>query len=202
MGLIVISNIANLHTWIITAGGVPSPPLTPPDVRSSRISKPVSSRLVRSVLGSRPRAYSISRHLGVLKNAGSILERRDANRIDHSLVEERLAICVGQFLSVVCPEQIVLRQRRKRKRPLRSKLRGFDMLANTVECTIDDVCLLTTGSIPRWLKRTSQRPFVRSLCRDGAVGGVCFIRLARLSTESLPSSTWHYDRERRPPLCR
>jgi DNA-binding transcriptional ArsR family regulator len=60
-------------------------------------------------------APSISRHLGVLKNAGLILERRDANRIYYSLVEERLAVCVGQFLSAVCPEQIVLRQRRKRK---------------------------------------------------------------------------------------
>jgi DNA-binding transcriptional ArsR family regulator len=60
-------------------------------------------------------APSISRHLGVLKNAGLILERRDANRIYYSLIEERLAICVGQFLSVVCPEQIVLRQRRKKR---------------------------------------------------------------------------------------
>jgi DNA-binding transcriptional ArsR family regulator len=59
-------------------------------------------------------APSISRHLGVLKNAGLILERRDANRIYYSLVEERLAVCVGQFLSAVCPEQIVLRQRRKK----------------------------------------------------------------------------------------
>jgi DNA-binding transcriptional ArsR family regulator len=60
-------------------------------------------------------APSISRHLGVLKNAGLILERRDANRIYYSLVGERIALCVGQFLSVVCPEQIVMRQRRKRK---------------------------------------------------------------------------------------
>src|SRR5580698_9703996 len=58
-------------------------------------------------------APSVSRHLGVLRNAGLIDERRDANRIFYSLVEERLALCVGQFLSVVCPEQIVLRKRRK-----------------------------------------------------------------------------------------
>ena len=55
---------------------------------------------------------SISRHLGVLKTAGLVQERRDANRILYSLVEERLALCVGNFLSVVCPEQIVLRHRR------------------------------------------------------------------------------------------
>jgi len=65
-------------------------------------------------------APSVSRHLGVLKGAGLIVERRDANRIYYSLVEERLALCVGEFLSSVCPEQIVLRERRKR----RSKVKG------------------------------------------------------------------------------
>lgn len=55
---------------------------------------------------------SISRHLGVLKSAGLVRERRDANRIYYSLVEERLALCVGGFLSAVCPDQIVLRRRR------------------------------------------------------------------------------------------
>jgi DNA-binding transcriptional ArsR family regulator len=57
---------------------------------------------------------SISRHLGVLKTAGLIRERRDANRILYSLVEERLALCVGRFLSAVCPEQIIVRQSRRR----------------------------------------------------------------------------------------
>lgn len=56
---------------------------------------------------------SVSRHLGVLRNAGLIIERREANRIYYSLVEERLALCVGEFLSSVCPEQIVLRRRIK-----------------------------------------------------------------------------------------
>jgi DNA-binding transcriptional ArsR family regulator len=55
---------------------------------------------------------SISRHLGVLKAAGLVTERRDGNRIYYSLVEDRLATCVGSFLSTVCPEQIVLRRRR------------------------------------------------------------------------------------------
>ena len=59
-------------------------------------------------------APSISRHLGVLKIAGLISERRDANRIFYSLVEDRLAVSVGQFLSAVCPEQVVLRRKRKR----------------------------------------------------------------------------------------
>lgn len=52
---------------------------------------------------------SISRHLTVLKAAGLVTERRDGNRILYTLAEERLAACVGRFLSAVCPEQIVLR---------------------------------------------------------------------------------------------
>jgi DNA-binding transcriptional ArsR family regulator len=57
---------------------------------------------------------SISRHLGVLKAAGLIRERREANRILYSLVEQRLALCVGNFLSVVCPEEAISRRRRRR----------------------------------------------------------------------------------------
>ena len=56
---------------------------------------------------------SISRHLGVLKAAGLVRERRVANRIFYSLAEERLAVCVSRFLSIVCPEQVVFRQRRR-----------------------------------------------------------------------------------------
>jgi DNA-binding transcriptional ArsR family regulator len=55
---------------------------------------------------------SISRHLTVLKGAGLVTERREANRIYYSLVEERLAVCVGNFLSTVCPEQVVMRRKR------------------------------------------------------------------------------------------
>jgi DNA-binding transcriptional ArsR family regulator len=55
---------------------------------------------------------SVSRHLAILKAAGLVEERRDANKIMYSLVEDRLALCVGEFLSTVCPEQIVLRRRR------------------------------------------------------------------------------------------
>jgi DNA-binding transcriptional ArsR family regulator len=58
---------------------------------------------------------SISRHLGLLKAAGLVRERREANRIYYSLVEERLALCLGDFLSAVCPEQIVMRRRRQRR---------------------------------------------------------------------------------------
>jgi DNA-binding transcriptional ArsR family regulator len=57
---------------------------------------------------------TISRHLGVLRAAGLVTERRDGNRILYSLVSDRIALSVGDFLSTVCPEQIVLRQVRKR----------------------------------------------------------------------------------------
>ena len=58
---------------------------------------------------------TISRHLAVLRQAGLVVERRDANRILYSLVGERLALSVGDFLSTVCPEQIVMREVRKRR---------------------------------------------------------------------------------------
>jgi DNA-binding transcriptional ArsR family regulator len=57
---------------------------------------------------------SISRHLSILRAAGLVTERRDANRILYSLVPDRLAVCVGTFLSAVCPDQIALRHKRRR----------------------------------------------------------------------------------------
>jgi DNA-binding transcriptional ArsR family regulator len=57
---------------------------------------------------------SVSRHLGVLKTAGLIRERREANRIIYSLAEERLALCVSRFLSAVCPDQVVFRQQTRK----------------------------------------------------------------------------------------
>jgi DNA-binding transcriptional ArsR family regulator len=67
---------------------------------------------------------TISRHLGVLKNAGLVTERRDGNRILYSLVGDRLALSVGDFLSTVCPEQIVLRGARKRSTSTRPSSSG------------------------------------------------------------------------------
>jgi DNA-binding transcriptional ArsR family regulator len=55
---------------------------------------------------------SVSRHLSILKGAGLVTERRDASRILYSLAGDRLALCVGGFLSAVCPDQVVLRRRR------------------------------------------------------------------------------------------
>lgn len=57
---------------------------------------------------------SVSRHLSVLKAAGLVAERREANHIYYTLVEERLANSVGNFLSAVCPERVRIRTKRKR----------------------------------------------------------------------------------------
>lgn len=57
---------------------------------------------------------SISRHLAALHQAGLVSSQRDANRIVYTLVPETLALAVGDFLSAVCPTQVLERQRRKR----------------------------------------------------------------------------------------
>ena len=57
---------------------------------------------------------TISRHLSILRTAGLVTERRDATRILYSLAGDRLASTVGDFLSAVCPEQVVLRGVRQR----------------------------------------------------------------------------------------
>jgi len=58
---------------------------------------------------------SISRHLSVLKGADLISERRDGNRILYQLEPEQIAGVIGDFLSAVCPTQI-LQKRNARKR--------------------------------------------------------------------------------------
>ncbi len=57
---------------------------------------------------------SISRHLSILKSADLVSERRDANRILYRLEPEKIASAVGDFLSAVCPTQ-VLHRRKGRK---------------------------------------------------------------------------------------
>ena len=58
---------------------------------------------------------SISRHLSILKGADLVVERREGNRIVYQLEPEQVAAVVGDFLSAVCPTQ-VLRKRQQRKR--------------------------------------------------------------------------------------
>jgi DNA-binding transcriptional ArsR family regulator len=49
---------------------------------------------------------SVSRHLAVLKAAGLISERRDANRILYSSVPEKVGALLGAFLSAVGADQV------------------------------------------------------------------------------------------------
>jgi DNA-binding transcriptional ArsR family regulator len=58
---------------------------------------------------------SVSRHLAVLKSAGLVVERKQANKVIYSLVTERLASSVGPFLSAVCPHIAVRARHRKKK---------------------------------------------------------------------------------------
>lgn len=59
-------------------------------------------------------APSVSRHLTVLRTAGLIAERREANRIYYRLEEECLAAALGSYLSSVCPVDVVRRRRTRR----------------------------------------------------------------------------------------
>ncbi len=51
----------------------------------------------------------------MLKAAGLLTEQRQANRVIYSLVPDRLALCVGSFLSAVCPEETLARHQGKKK---------------------------------------------------------------------------------------
>lgn len=59
---------------------------------------------------------AVSRHLSILKVAELVSERREGNRIIYSLEPERLALCLNDFLSAVCPTQAIGRKRREAKR--------------------------------------------------------------------------------------
>ena len=60
-------------------------------------------------------APTISRHLGVLKGAGLVAERRDGNRILYSASQETIAATLTDFLGSVCPTQQVQRRKTSRK---------------------------------------------------------------------------------------
>lgn len=56
-------------------------------------------------------APTISRHLGVLKSADLVRERRDGNRILYAAAQEEIAATLTDFLGAVCPTQKVQRRR-------------------------------------------------------------------------------------------
>ena len=58
-------------------------------------------------------APSVALHLSILLNAGLVAQRREGNRLYYSVQAERLATALNDFLSAVCPTQLVQRKRRK-----------------------------------------------------------------------------------------
>jgi DNA-binding transcriptional ArsR family regulator len=72
---------------------------------------------------------SVSRHLAVLKAAGLVAERRQANRVMYSLVAERLATCVGSFLSAVSPDETPARHQGKKKAKAPDKAKASEKAA-------------------------------------------------------------------------
>jgi DNA-binding transcriptional ArsR family regulator len=63
---------------------------------------------------------SISRHLSILKSADLVSERREGNRILYRLEPEEIAGAVGDFLSTVCPTQILHRRKARRAKKERA----------------------------------------------------------------------------------
>ena len=59
---------------------------------------------------------SISRHLSILKSADLVSERREGNRIFYRLEPDEIASAVGDFLSTVCPSQILHRRKARKER--------------------------------------------------------------------------------------
>jgi DNA-binding transcriptional ArsR family regulator len=59
---------------------------------------------------------SISRHLSILKGADLVSERREGNRIFYRLEPEQMASALGDFLSAVCPTQVLYRRKAKKAR--------------------------------------------------------------------------------------
>jgi DNA-binding transcriptional ArsR family regulator len=58
---------------------------------------------------------SISRHLSILRGADLVSERRVGNRILYRLEPDRIAVALGDFLSTVCPTQILHRRKAKKE---------------------------------------------------------------------------------------
>ena len=71
---------------------------------------------------------------------------------------------------------------------LRSNPRGFDMLTNTVECTIERRLLVNYRIDPEVVERHLPAPFRPQLVSGWAVGGVCFIRLGSLRPNHSPAA--------------
>lgn len=58
---------------------------------------------------------SVSRHLSILKTAGLVSERREGNSIIYTLEPAKLSLCLSDFLSAVCPTEMEMIQKQRRR---------------------------------------------------------------------------------------
>ena len=59
---------------------------------------------------------SISRHLAILKSAELVSDRRVGNHILYRLQPHNLANAVGDFVSAICPTQVMRRRKLRERR--------------------------------------------------------------------------------------
>lgn len=57
---------------------------------------------------------AISRHLNILETAGLVASRREANRIYYRVEAEPLADALGDFVSAVCPTEMMQRLKKRK----------------------------------------------------------------------------------------
>ncbi len=60
-------------------------------------------------------APAVSRHLSILKAAELVSERRESNSIVYSIEAEHLAVCLSEFISSVCPREILQKHNKRTK---------------------------------------------------------------------------------------
>ena len=139
---------------------------------------------------------SISRHLSILRAAGLVTERRDANRILYSLVPDRLAICVGSFLTAPRAEQVAPSPASQPR--VGPHAEGVPrVITRNIDCIIERRLLVSYRIDPELVDALLPPPFRPQLVNGHAVGGVCFIRMRALRPVPLPraagsaqSRTW------------
>ena len=59
---------------------------------------------------------SVSRHLSILRNAELIEPRREGNRILYRLQKNKLVQTLNDFVSSICPTQVIQRKKRSKRR--------------------------------------------------------------------------------------
>jgi len=64
---------------------------------------------------------AVSRHLSILMAADLVQQRRERNSLYYSLESETLSVAVNEFLSSVCPTQIIKRKKLKKAKKVKRR---------------------------------------------------------------------------------